>query len=155
VEPTEHHRRAVLEAVQVFVRNPIVRWVVGGLLAMLCSVYGAARASEREPRERRTNERHHQDAGEVLRHRGKDRGDISEKLVRVEERHASHAHRIDEIVAQVSELRRRLDQMAVERDLRLGRWEASMAEHRRNTTDERALTRLMRDLLGRMRRASQ
>jgi septal ring factor EnvC (AmiA/AmiB activator) len=155
---TEHHR-TVREAVLVIGRNRIVRWVIGGLLAALCSVLATLGSVGLFTAKRELGNLTQAISGQTaavakvqeklggLENR---LGDISEKLVRVEERHASHAHRIDEIVNQVSELRRRIDQFTVERDERRAQWDA-MREYKKDEDQERTLIRLVKQLLARMK----
>lgn len=72
---------------------------------------------------------------------------FAEKLARVEERYAGHANRIDEITGQVSELRKRIDQMAVERDMRLREWNMAMEKHDREQREETSLRRMIERML--------
>lgn len=54
----------------------------------------------------------------------------------MEERYAGHSDRIDEIAAQVAELRRNVDEMG--KEIRMRRWEASMDRHEEENARERA-----------------
>lgn len=155
MEHTEH-RRAVMEALTVFMRNPIVRWVVGSMLAALCSVAllaaqrelaklneGVAGQSETIKAQNEAIKAQSAAIGKVEQKIG----DISEKLARVEERYANHASRIDDLAKQVDEIRRRLDQMIVERDMRLQQWNGAMARDAADKAENRATRAMLRRLI--------
>jgi septal ring factor EnvC (AmiA/AmiB activator) len=155
MEATEH-RRAIVEAVTVIARNPVVRWVVGGMLAALCSValfavqrelrslnQGVAGQSETIKAQNEAIKAQSAAIGKVEQKIG----DISEKLARVEERYANHASRIDDIVKQVDEVRRRLDQMVVERDMRLQQWHGAMARDAEDKAENKAIRAMLRRLV--------
>ena len=144
---------AVKAALEALIGNVVVRSIVLALVGALISVtmlLGKSKLGDVESAINKQSEAIKEQSRGLAGLETKI-GDISEKLARVEERYVGHTTRIDEIATQVAELRQRLDQMAVERDMRLKRWEASMDRHDQHEGAEQLLRRVLRAIKERAR----
>jgi chromosome segregation ATPase len=142
--------RRALEVAEAFTRNTAVRWTAGVVAALLTALFSISLVLAK----RELSSVHGAIETQTTTIEGLQGkfsglqtqiGQISEKLVRVEERYATQ---IPDVIAQIGELRRRVDQIAAERERQLERWDAAMSRHEKRQSIEGRIERAIRRVLG-------
>ena len=145
--------RRALEVAEAFVRNTAVRWTAGVVAALLTALFSVSLVlAERELSS--VHDAIATQTGTIAGLQGKFAGleeqidEISRKLVRVEERYATQ---MPDVIAQISELRQRVDKISAERQAQVERWSAAMDRHENRRSIEDRIERVLRRVLGRGR----